>query len=136
MNNDSSTAMYARVLGVVLTLAGILGLIINTDQDVAKSLLVLDVNLTHNFAHLITGVLGLVAGFWLLSYARIYALVFGVVYTILAVWGLASSGTFNPFDLFVRINTADHFLHLALGVLGLAAYYMSRSDELADDTLV
>lgn len=124
MSNASPAVMYARVFGVVLTLVGILGILINTDQDTVKSLLGFDVNLTHNLIHIATGVLGLVAGFSMLVYARAYALVLGVVYTALGVWGL--TGENNPLDLFANINTADHFLHLAIGLVGLGAYVASR----------
>jgi hypothetical protein len=124
--------MYARVFGVVLTLVGVLGLLINTDQNTTESLLGFDVNLTHNLVHLITGVLGLVAGFSMLVYARVYALVLGIVYALLGIWGLASGGNLDPFDLFVNINMADHFLHLAIGVLGIGAYVASRDDARID----
>ncbi|MBC7461188.1 MAG: DUF4383 domain-containing protein [Thermoleophilia bacterium] len=121
----SPAVMYARIFGVVLTLAGIVGLFVNTDQNVTKSLLGFDVNLTHNFVHLATGVVGLIVGFMVLSAARTYALVFGVVYTVLAVWGLVHGNGFNPFGIFGEINRADHFLHLALGVAGVGAYIAS-----------
>lgn len=123
----SPAVMYARVFGIVLTLVGILGLIINTSQGEVESLLGFDVNLTHNIVLLASGVLGLLVGFSLLAYARTYAIVLGVVYTILAVWGLAAGGGIDPFGLFVNINMADHFLHLAIGVLGIGAWVASRA---------
>lgn len=126
--NYSPAVWYARIVGVVLLLAGILGLIINTSQNAVEPLLGLDVNLTHNFVHLLTGIIGVAIGFYALRHSRMYALVFGVVYTVLAVWGMAEGSNFNPFDLFVRINTADHILHLALGIAGIAAWAMSRDE--------
>jgi hypothetical protein len=122
----SLVVTYARVLGIALTLAGILGFFVNTDQDTVDQLLGLDVNLTHNIVHLATGVLGLVAGFALLTWARTYALVFGIVYTALGVWGLFEGDTFDPLGIFGNVNMADTVLHLVLGVLGIAAYVMSR----------
>ena len=129
----SPSITYARVLGVALTLAGILGLVVNPEQDVVKSLLGLDINLTHNIVHLATGVLGLVAGFAALRYARTYAVVLGVVYTALAIWGFVVGEGFNPFGLLGNVNMADNFLHLAIGVLGLGAYVASeeRDGEIA-----
>jgi hypothetical protein len=124
----SPAVLYAKVFGVVLTLVGILGLFVTTDQDTAKQLLGFDVNLTHNLVHLLTGVLGLVAGFTAIVYARAYALVLGIVYAALGIWGLVASGTFDPFGLFVAINTADHWLHLLIGVLGIGAYVASRQN--------
>ena len=122
----SPAVMYARVFGVVLTLVGILGLAINTDQETVKSLLGFDVNLTHNVVHLLTGVLGLVAGFSMLVYARAYALVLGIVYAALGIWGLAVGDGFDPFGLLGSVNMADNFLHLAIGALGIGAYVASR----------
>jgi hypothetical protein len=84
------------------------------------------VNLTHNLVHLATGVLGLIAGFSMLMYARTYAIVLGVVYTVLGVWGLAVGDGFDPFGMFGSINVADHFLHLAIGVLGIGAWVATR----------
>jgi hypothetical protein len=126
--NVSPAVTYSRIFGIVLTLVGILGLIVTTDQDSVKSLLGFDVNLTHNFVHLASGALGLAVGFSMLAYARAYALILGVVYALLGVWGLATDGVFDPLGLFVRINTADHWLHLAIGLVGLAAYWASRDE--------
>lgn len=131
----SPALLYAQVFGVVLTLVGILGLVITTSQNGTSSLLGFDVNLTHNLVHLITGLLGVAVGFSMVVYARSYALVLGVVYTALGLWGVLSSGTFDPFGLFVRINTADNFLHLAIGIVGLAAFAASRP-TVADDVVI
>jgi len=129
--NSSPAVMYARIFGIVLTLVGVLGLLTNTDQDSVKSLLGLDVNLTHNFVHLATGVLGVIAGFGILTWARGYAIVFGVVYTILGIWGLTAGNGFDPFNLFVNINMADHFLHLAIGIIGIGAFVTSQDSTRA-----
>ena len=131
----SPAVMYARVFGVVLTIVGILGLVVNTEQDVVEQLLGFDVNLTHNLVHLATGVLGLIAGFTALMYARVYAIVLGVVYAVLGIWGLAAGDGFDPFDLFVNINMADHILHLAIGALGIAAYVATRGDVYRRDVV-
>jgi hypothetical protein len=126
-NMASPAVMYARIFGVVLTIVGVWGLFLTTDQNTASSLLGFDVNLTHNVVHLATGVIGLVAGFMLMSWARGYALLFGIVYTVLGIWGLIHGDGFNPFGIFGVINTADQWLHLAIGVVGLGAYAASAS---------
>ncbi len=130
----SPAVTYARVFGVVLTLVGILGFFVTTSQDNVEPLLGFDVNLTHNLVHLATGVLGLVAGFTALRYARTYAIALGVVYTVLGVWGLVAGDGFDPFGIFGHINMADNFLHLAIGVLGIGAYVASKADD--DDVVV
>ena len=123
---SSPAVMYARIFGVVLTLVGILGFFVNTDQETVKSLLGFDVNLTHNFVHLATGVLGLVAGFSVLAFARSYALILGVVYTALGIWGMSVGDGFDPFGLLGSVNMADNFLHLAIGVVGVGAWVASK----------
>ena len=115
---------YARVFGIVLTLVGVLGMFTTTSQAHAQPLLGFDVNLTHNIVHLATGALGLVAGFALLSLARTYALVLGIVYLVVAIWGFADA---DPLGLFVHINPADNVLHVAIGVIGLVAATTTRT---------
>lgn len=133
--NVSPAVWYARIFGVVLTLIGILGfIIVDVSMETAKPLLGFDVNTFHNIVHLLTGVLGLVAGFALLTWARMYALVLGVVYLLVGIWGMVNS---DPLGLFANINPADNVLHLLIGVIGLAAWAMSKSAATTtDETLV
>lgn len=118
--------MYARIFGIVLTLVGILGFFVTAEQNMVRELIAFDVNLTHNLVHLATGVLGLVAGFAILTLARSYALILGVVYTALGIWGLVAGQPFDPLGLFGNINQADNILHLAIGVVGLGAWAASN----------
>ena len=122
----SPAVWYARIFGIVLTLVGILGFVLTdgVTQDHTELLFGLEVNTFHNIVHLLTGVLGLAAGFALLAYARMYALVLGVVYLVVGLWGMVDS---NPLGLFAEINTADNILHLVIGVAGLAAWAMSKN---------
>lgn len=124
----SPAVWYARIVGIVLTVVGVLGLIVTTDQESVRSLMGFDVNLTHNLVHLATGLVGVGIGFFALTMSRMYALVFGIVYAVLGIWGLIEGANFNPLGLFVQINMADHVLHLALGVAGIAAWAMSRDE--------
>src|SRR5690348_2845415 len=77
--------LYAQVLGWVLLIVGILGFfpVLGGSPTQTGSLLfgLLGVNLMHNFVHIVTGLLGLFAGYYENGeYARTYALVFGIVY--------------------------------------------------------
>lgn len=129
----SNAVWYALVFGTVLTLIGVLGFFVNTSQDMAEPLLGFDVNLTHNLVHLASGVVGLIVGLSALMYARMYALVLGIVYTVLGVWGLVVGDGFDPFGLFASINSADNFLHLAIGLLGLGAWITTQESAHASD---
>lgn len=117
---------YARIFGVVLTLIGVFGLFLTTSQSNVESLMGFDVNLTHNIVHLATGLLGLAAGWGGMLAARTYAIVLGVVYTLVGIWGFMDS---DPLGLFGNINQADNVLHLVIGIAGIAAYAMSKSDS-------
>ena len=113
----------ARVVGATFLLVGILGFIpgITTDYDQlsfadhdgASLLGIFDVNVAHNLVHVAFGAIGLLvaSNAWR---ARTYLIAGGLVY--LAVWlyglviDLASSANF------IALNTADNWLHFALGV--------------------
>jgi hypothetical protein len=80
---------------------------------------ILDVNGWHNVVHVATGAVGL-AVMGSAAAARTYALLFGVVYVVVAAWGFVV-GDGSAILAIVPVNTADNILHLAIGVLGLAA---------------
>ncbi len=121
MQGSSPARLYATLVGGVLVVAGIIGFFYSssfgspgTVDDVFG---VLDVNGWHNLVHILTGAIGLmVAGFA----ARGYALGLGWVYLVIAVWGFAIGGGESILG-FIPVNTADNFLHLILGLLGIGA---------------
>jgi hypothetical protein len=123
MQNRTPAQLYALVFGAVLFAAGIVGFFYSaafgTPGKVASVLGILDVNGWHNVVHLATGGLGL-AAMGNAAYARTYALLLGVVYVVVAVWGFVV-GDGAAILTIVPVNTADNILHLAIGVLGLAA---------------
>lgn len=127
MEGSSPARLYALTVGTVLTVAGIIGFFYDASFDVGDSIQsdqvfgLLAVNAWHNLVHILTGVLGLLAAGYA---ARTYALGLGLVYVLVAFLGFIDfgSGDLNDTILqFIPVNTEDNFLHLALGVLGLAA---------------
>src|SRR3954451_15756586 len=116
--------LYALIFGAVLTVAGIIGFFYNADftsniHDRDAVFGILDVNGWHNVVHVLTGVIGLsVAASY--SGSRIYALGFGLVYILVAVWGFAI-GSGDSILSIVPVNTEDNFLHLLIGIAGIAA---------------
>lgn len=123
-DNNSPAVWYSRLFGVVLTVLGIIGFFVTTSQDSVESMFGFDVNLTENIILLVSGVLGLAAGFAMLSLARIYAVVAGVFFLVLGIWGMVDD---DPLGLFAHLNSADNVLHLAVGIIGLVAYGMSAA---------
>jgi hypothetical protein len=133
MADASPARLYALLVGGALTIAGIIGFFYDSGFDTGSGLTseavfgVLDVNGWHNVVHLAPGLLGLAAA----GYApRAYALVLGLSYVVVAIWGFAE--TTNGFGVildFLPVNTEDNILHLVLGLTGLAAGAATRSAE-------
>ena len=123
---DSPARMYALIIGGVLTLVGILGFITTTsfDGDAREALLGFDVNGWHNLVHLASGLIGLMAWRAGAAAARQYALGFGIVYLVVAIWGFAMGDGETLLGI-IPVNTADNVLHLLIALAGLGAYAMS-----------
>jgi hypothetical protein len=123
IDEPSPARLYATLVGAALVVAGIIGFFYSASfggpgkvDDVFGAL---SVNAWHNVFHVATGAIGLlVAGYA----ARQYALGLGVLYLAIAVWGLVLGGSGTILG-FLPVNTGDDLLHLALGLLGLAAAY-------------
>jgi len=120
----SPAQLYALIVGAALVFGGITGFFYNSEFTSDKSVHsavfgILDVNGWHNVVHILTGVLGLI---FASSYgaARGYALLFGAIYVLVAVWGFII-GSGDSILSIVPVNTADNFLHLLIGVAGIAA---------------
>jgi hypothetical protein len=121
MEAASPARLYATAVGALLVVLGIAGFFYSASfgspGDVEAALGVLRVNAWLNLLHIATGALGLlVAGYA----SRRYALGLGALYTVLAIWGFASAGG-DAILGFLPANSGDDWLHLALGLLGLAA---------------
>jgi hypothetical protein len=121
MDGPSPARLYATLVGATLVVAGILGFFYSasfgspgTVDDVLGAFAV---NGWHNVLHVLTGALGLlVAGYA----ARQYSLLLGVAYVVLAAWGFVL-GSGSSILGFLPVDAADNLLHLALGLLGIAA---------------
>ena len=128
MEGSSPARLYALTVGGVLTVAGIIGFFYNASFAVGDDINASDpvfgllaVNAWHNIVHILTGVLGLLAAGYA---ARTYALGLGLVYLVVAFLGFIDFASGDLSDTILQVipvNTEDNLLHLALGVLGLAA---------------
>jgi hypothetical protein len=121
MEGSSPARLYATLVGGVLVIAGIIGFFYSSSfgspGNVDAVFGILNVNGWHNLVHIATGGLGLLAAGYA---ARQYALGIGVVYIVIAIWGFIIGSGDNILG-FIPVNTEDNFLHLILGVLGVAA---------------
>jgi hypothetical protein len=114
----------ALVVGAVFLLVGVLGFVPGITSDYgdmgaaghhssAMLLGVFQVSVLHNVVHLLFGVAG-VALSRTSAGARTYLIGGGAVYLVLWLYGLVVDQ--DSAANFVPLNTADNWLHLALGV--------------------
>jgi hypothetical protein len=129
----SPAQVFALVIGLTLVVAGIAGFFYNASFDTGDELSrdaligILDINGWHNVLHIVTGVIGLaLAG----SYdgARLFALVGGAVYILVAVAGFIAGNGSELIGL-IPVNTEDNFLHLLIGIAGLGAGFATPTVE-------
>ena len=105
-----------KVLGVVFLLVGLAGF-------ASSNLMGFHLGPAHNVVHIVSGVAALYFGFaGSLSAARLFCLIFGVVYLGLGILGMAMGDpamdrmlTIGPLEF----GTRDHGLHILIGVLFL-----------------
>ena len=126
---DSTPAsLYAGLIGAVLLVAGIIGFFYSSafgsPGEVDAVLGILDVNGWHNLVHIASGVLGLLAFASGPAASRTYALAFGAIYILVAIWGFIIGSGESILGI-IPVNTEDNILHLILGVLGIGAYAAS-----------
>jgi uncharacterized protein DUF4383 len=125
MNESATPArLYAGLIGGVLLIAGIIGFFYSASfgspGSVDAVLGILDVNAWHNLVHILTGAVGVLAFMSGPRAARTYALVFGAVYIVVAIWGFIIGGGESILG-FIPVNDEDNVLHAVLGVLGVGA---------------
>ena len=131
----SPAQVYSLVIGLSLTLAGIVGFLYNADFSTGSAagdpanrdalLGILDVNGWHNLVHLATGVLGLlVAGSY--DNSRRFAIGLGVVYAVVTILGLLY-GTDDAVLGLLPVNAEDDVLHGLIAFAGLAAWAATPS---------
>lgn len=106
----------AMLLGLVLTLVGIAGFF------VSDTLLWFEVDTVHNIIHIVSGVIGLFAASKGESAAKVYLIVFGLVYAAVTVLG------FMDYDVLglIHVNDADNYLHAAIAAVSLIAGFASK----------
>jgi hypothetical protein len=79
------------------------------------------VNGWHNVVHIASGLVGLALA---RTHAREFALGFGVVYAVVAVWGFIVGDGGSILSI-IPVNTEDNVLHAVLAVAGLAVYALT-----------
>ena len=115
----------ATILGIVFILVGIVGF-------VSHDFLGTHLTMTHNLVHIVSGALALYFGLaGSLSGARLFCIIFGIVYGLLGVCGFligSGPGRILPIDDLLMLGTADHIVHILLAVLFLIGGFATRAD--------
>ena len=100
------------VLGVVFLAVGLLGMLVANPLVGPGALF--ETNTLHDLVHLATGLLFVLVALFAESSMAMFMKIFGVVYLLVAVLGFLSGGMILGL---IAANTADHLLHVVLGVV-------------------
>lgn len=128
------------ILGIVFLLVGIVGF-------VAPGVGGFHLSTAHNLIHIVSGALALYFGLaGTLSAARLFCIVFGVVYGLLGIAGflLGAPGTpsmpgmaadgrlFKVLPGMLELGTSDHTFHVLLAIVFIAGGLMTKADHHRD----
>ncbi len=105
------------ILGLVLLLVGILGFILPSPL-----LGLFEVGMVHNIVHILSGVVGLWAASTGYQYSRLFLMVFGLVYALVAVLGFTTGAIIGLFT----VNMEDNYLHAAIAAVCLVTAFGSH----------
>jgi hypothetical protein len=120
---DMNAKTAALIIGVVFVLVGILGFIPN---PLVSQTGTFRVDTAHNLVHIVSG-LALLAGAYTDIGASLMLKIIGVIYAVVAILGLLMGG--NTLLGLMAVNTADHWLHVLLAVVILAAGFLLPDDR-------
>ena len=128
-----------KILGVVFILVGIVGFL-------APGLLGMHLSLAHNLVHIISGALALYFGFaGTLSGARLFCIIFGVVYGLLGIAGFllghagahtvagvpphgSDSSLLQALPGSLELASMDHIVYVLLGIVFLIGGFLTKAD--------
>ncbi len=108
--------LFTRILGALLIVLGIVALV----QNPVLGLFQIDSTLATS--HIITGIIALGAAFAGKSYTRLFLIVFGILWALLAIIGFVNNG--DVFGL-LTTNRADSYVH---AVIALASLWVGFRD--------
>jgi hypothetical protein len=112
-----------KILGVVFLLVGVCGF-------AAPTLLGAHLTPPHNVVHIVSGAIALYFGFaGTLSAAKIFTLVFGVVYLALGILGLVMGTGAEKMWMVgpLHFGQMDHLIHVVLGLAFLAGGLFTKN---------
>jgi hypothetical protein len=114
----------AKVWGWIFLIVGILGFVPAATPN-GHLLGIFHVNGPHNFVHLLTGIVALICGFQSAHASKLYFLIFGIVYGLVALLGFAAGN--SPLLGFIANNIADAWLHVGIAIVSIALGLMPET---------
>ncbi|MDQ2622108.1 MAG: DUF4383 domain-containing protein [Actinomycetota bacterium] len=131
MERIAHPRLYSTLVGLLLVLAGLFGFLVSSEfrhPELTSDLLgFYPVNGWVNSFHLVAGLVGLALARPL---PRLFALLAGVGFTALGVWGVLAPNGELLFGSLPATRTVN-LINLGIGLLGLAALLASRWDRIA-----
>ncbi|MDO8628221.1 MAG: DUF4383 domain-containing protein, partial [Nanoarchaeota archaeon] len=97
---------WAKILGFVLLIIGVLGFFTN------PVLGYFGINDLHNIVHIVSGLIGIWAGFGATGFATGFNKWFGTIYLLVAILGF-----FGVLTTLLGLTAADNWLHLVIGLV-------------------
>jgi len=108
---------YVVLSGAILVVVGVVGFF-------RHEMFHLTFPPAHNVFHLVSGLIALWAGLGKnVNGPRLFGLIFGAIYTLVAVAGFAGMRDLGPIQL--DLNAHFNFIHLGVGLLSLVAGLIS-----------
>ena len=105
--------IYVVLSGAILVVVGVVGFF-------QHEMFNLTFPPAHNVFHLVSGLIALWAGLGKnLERPRWFGMIFGAIYTLVAIVGFAGMRDLGPIQL--DLNTHFNFIHLGVGLLSLVA---------------
>jgi hypothetical protein len=124
-----SAKMLATVFGVVFVLVGLLGFVGN---PIVGSMGIFMTNHAHDVVHLLIGIVLLVVAYTAPAMSALWLKIVGVVYLLIAILGFVMIPSGGDLLGFISMNMADHWLHVVLGIVIVAAgFWASDSRPMA-----
>lgn len=114
----------AIIFGIIFVLVGILGFVPN---PLVGSGAIFDTNHLHDLVHLIIGLILLAVAFMAPSQSGLWLKILGVIYLLVAILGFVLVPAGGLLLGILQTNTADHWLHVVLGIVLLAAGFAPNS---------
>ena len=113
-----TTKTAALILGLIFLAVGLLGFVPNPIVGESHNAL-FHADAVHNGVHIVSGILFLLVALAAPARAGLFLKVFGVVYLLLGILGMATIGSEGMTELlgFLPVNGADNYLHIGLGIV-------------------